>query len=287
MELSRQAGEAFEVYSPKDSSKNSMQQSPAPAYSDKWVNHQWTADETPYRKIRDEVDLQMTGGKKSAQIAESAMENAFTHPKDPLAMYRWGYATYKRAYQACYHSHSTPDAREAEIAQNLSDADYQMQQFPNPHSYSFSQLIFLLRAMREFTQQYVSIAESADIEQGEFLIDYKPDDWKVKEALALMLATHRNLDSKKRAIQFALEAGRVNPKSPQAWQTLGLASNSLGAISEKRRGDDIDYAAKAIEAYQKCLQLAPPDYGPRERLENAIVTIRAHPHLWITQTKYQ
>jgi tetratricopeptide (TPR) repeat protein len=109
----------------------------------------------------------------------------------------------------------------------------------------------------------------------------------VKEALALMLATHRNLDSKKRAIQFALEAVRVHPKSPQAWQTLGLASHSLGAVSEKRRGDDIDYAAKAIKAYQKCLQLAPPDYGPRERLENAIVTIRAHPHLWITQTKYQ
>ena len=287
MELSRQMNEAFEVYSPKDSSRNSTRQLPARVYPADWVNHQWTADETPYRQIRDEVDLQMIGDKKFAQVTEDAMENAFTHFKNPLAMYRWGYAAYKQAYQACYHSHSTEDAREAEISQSLSDADYQMQQVPNPQSYSYSRLIFLLRAMREFTQQYVSIAESADIEQGEFLIDYKPDDWEVKEALALMLATHRNLDYKKRAIQYASEVVRANPKSPQAWQTLGLAFHSIGTVSEKRRGDDIDYAAKAIEAYQKCLQLAPPDYGPREKLESTILTIRVSPHLWITETKYQ
>jgi len=55
MELSRQMSEAFEVYSPKDSSQNSTRQ--LRIYPDNWVNHQWTADETPYRQIRDEVDL--------------------------------------------------------------------------------------------------------------------------------------------------------------------------------------------------------------------------------------
>lgn len=292
--LVRQVSDAFEVYSPKGSSQDSMQQMSTPVYSDKWVNHQWAADEAPYRKIRHDVDAQVSADKDSVGVAEQAMEAAFGNSNNPLAMYRWGYAAYKLAYQACYHSTAVQpneivqggdqNARQAAIAQTFNDADYQMQQVANPKGYSYSRLIFLLRAMREFTKQYVPPAESADIWQGEYLIAHKPDDWDVKEALARMLATHRNVDYKKRALQYANEVVRTRPTSPQAWQTLGITYISIATLSRRSRGDDVDYAAKAIAAYQKCLRLAPPDYGPRESLERAIPTIGRHPRFLMRGT---
>lgn len=285
-QLIQQVSDAIGVNVSKGSSRDSMQRLPIRGYPAEWLNHQWTADEAPYLEIRNEVDSQMTTDEKSARVAQQMREAALSHSDDPLVMYRWGYAAYKLAYRACYHSTSKQrneivqggdqDARQIEIAECIDDADYQMQRVPNPQSYSFSRQLFLLCSMRQFTRQHIPPAEFALIIQGEYLISYKPDDWDVKEAQARMLATRHQLMEKERAFQYAQDVVHARPKSPQAWQALGIVYVAFAPPKKNDPKVRSEYITKAIKAYQKCLQLAPPDYGPRENLEKAIPTIREH-----------
>lgn len=242
------------------------------------VNNKWTADDAPYLKIRQEIDSAISSGTNPIDILQRATTMEEQHPKDPLAVFRLGYASYKARNHAYYHlSAARKDTLKGSTRKPFwaqlqkeevpleTAANPAVFNLPDPHSFEFSRLRFLF-----YTLGDEASGGDAQVAEGYLLVQHSPDDWDVKEAFSRILATQMDKTSKELGLKYAKEVVHARPNDPNAWEALGLSNNYFASL---RGGEELykkEYAPAALAAYQKCLELAPPDYGPRSTIEMQI-----------------
>ena len=62
-----------------------------------WTVAPWNGNDKPYQQMRDTIDNAIAGGRKPQELVEFYELPALEHPNDPIAQFRWAYATYKVA----------------------------------------------------------------------------------------------------------------------------------------------------------------------------------------------
>jgi hypothetical protein len=269
---------------------------PKPSYAD-WTDNHWTADDAPFLKIRHEVDAGITNGKITRYYDPdmySEQERIIHHWTDIPGTFRGAYIGSKLAYHKWYHFNASkrfshymrkdntglhPDRqyeiRKSIVAENIYGAAIVMKTFKNPHSYQYSRLMFLLDSLGMLTRSYKKAVPDKLIIEGKNLAAHRPDDWEVKLMLARMLDTFDDTNHQKQALDYAQEVVEAKPKWSQAWETLGIAYNSLASENGINKTEQKKNLAAALAAYQNCARIAPIDYGPKFDVEEAIQKIIA------------
>jgi len=276
--------------------------SPKPSDAD-WTDNHWTADDAPFLKIRHEVDEGIASGKiKRYDDPDmfSQQERMIHHWTDVMGVYRGAYIGSKLAYHKWYHFNSSRrffhgiiqdqtgrhqgtqlEIRREIVADNMYRAAFMMRTFPNPHSFQYSRLLFLLESLGVINRTYRKAAPDELIIEGKNLAAHRPDDWEVKLMLARMLDTFVDRNHQKQALDYAQEVAAAKPKWPQAWETLGIAYNSLASEKNIEKAGQKQNLATALVAYQNCVRIAPIDYGPKFDVEEAIQKIIAKKKLLV------
>ncbi len=214
-----------------------------------WAAQPWTGDDRPYQKIRADVQKRLKSGKDPAEILadyKAKMDNA---PKDPQAMFGWGYArwrifTWSNGYRQQYG--------------DLSDLPDALAAVSFPKTYNYARLRFLIQAQVRAMPQLQEL--------GERLVRKDPTDIDAKFLLIAVLKQIPSLTQNQEAVRLTQELIDKNPKEPVYWQTLGVLHEAayMDFGFKKSDGD------KAITAFQKRLELAPPDDDQRDNIERAI-----------------
>jgi len=270
--------------------------SPKPSDAD-WTDNHWTADDAPFLKIRHEVDAGIASGKIKRYDAPdmfSQQERMIHHWTDMLGAYRGAYIGSKLAYHKWYHFNSSRrffhgiiqdrtgrhqgtqlEIRREIVADNMYRAVFMMQTFPNPHSFQYSRLLFLLESLGRVNWTYRKAVPGELIIEGKNLVAHRPDDWEVKLMLARMLDTFDDRNHQKQALDYAQEVAAAKPKWPQAWEASGIAYDSLASEKDLEKSEQKKNLAAALIAYQNCVRIAPVDYGPKFDVEEAIQKIIA------------
>lgn len=260
-----------------------------------WTDNKWTADDVPFLKIRREVDEGIAGGKITRYEDPdmfSQQERMIHHWTDIPGVYRGAYIGGKLAYHKWYHFNASRrfargirldgagrhpgsqyEIRPSIVAENMYGAVIMMKTFPNPHSYQYSRLMFLLESLGMLTRTYKKAVPDELIVLGKNLTVHRPDDWEVKLMLARMLDTFDDINHQNQALDYAREVVDAKPKWPQAWETLGIAYDSLASEKDMQKTKQKKNLAAALIAYQQCKRLAPIDYGPKFDMEEAIQKI--------------
>lgn len=235
----------------------------------------WSADDAPYVKIRHEIDQALAGGTNPDSLFEKVRKEEQGHLKNPLSVFRLAYVAQRAAHHVYYHLSPGQKAnvesgdrkqflsrRSQELTARLSAASSALFKNPDPHSYEYARLKFLYWKIGD----NISDASYSDMDEAKRLLEKNPHDWAMKQTFAMMLALKSEKKYADQALKYATEVVHANPSDPTAWETLGSVNGYFASVVSKEIFRT-KYAPAAVTAYQKCLKLAPPDYGSRSTIE--------------------
>lgn len=214
-----------------------------------WTKQQWEGDNQPYQAIRAAIDKAIAAGQKPYALAQGYATAARLKPYDPQAQFRWAYATYK-GYTA------NKKAREGlatlEDSRKLYQAKQALARPGSPHPYDYVRLRFLM-ATEHFPHRILK-------DLGRRLWHYNPTDTGVQ--LRLLNVLHRDpstAQDRRDILAIAQDLQRRHPKEPNYYASVGGAYMVIWEKTKSR-----DHAAKAIAAYRRYLELAPPNAAFRK-----------------------
>lgn len=207
-----------------------------------WTMERWTASDTPYLKVRQEVDAAISNGTNPDTVLQKAKANARQSPTNALSVFRWAYAA-ERAGAA--------QVRSAEKIQRWNGV-YEAMAIPqSPHSYEYDRLRYLMTVRRS-----VGGGTSLAIYHlGKRLVQHSPNDWQIKERVASILSAIGNKNDRQIALKYAREVCHAQPQVCFNWATLGQAY----FYARSTKANDKEYLKQSIAAYKKYLQVAPPE----------------------------
>ena len=213
---------------------------PLPPYDSAWTREAWTADETPYLRVRKEVEAYTLGRRvsrtKTDLVAQTArmLASRKNAPKDPVALYRAAYYAYMLA-----GLDYSPEAQAL-----LKGIWIDMGAIPSPHSREYDRL----RMLRE------GFLNEVFLDLGERLYKGDPDDVELALKLAWTQSMYRP-GSPKRAVEIAdrlLKTG--DPKRyPAIYYAYGLAHHVIYSSEPTHKNVD-----QATWGYQQYLAAGPP-----------------------------
>jgi hypothetical protein len=220
----------------------------------KWTKEAWTGDDKPFIAIRNDIDTAVVHaptGKLSALVHKYEAV-ALKKPADAKAQFAWGYAAV-RARKAGYDFSD----RQWGVPLNIS---FNLAEVPSPRSYQYNRLRFLVALWwREFPQLKGL---------GFRLLRRNAQDYDVKYYLTRILSSGNDSEQQK-AIGYAQDLVRMQPKRPSAYEALGSA-----CWLAFRGTDNRAIADKSIAAYRKYLQLIPANDKSRPQVESLIKVIQ-------------
>lgn len=219
-----------------------------PASTWAWTAESWTRDDKPYLKIRQNIDKAVAGGQKPDALLTKYQALAQKKPYDPQAQFRWAYA----AWQA----RKAVDSYDQQY-RRLWRTQRAFARVPSPHVYEYARLRFLVEAWFRRVPQFKGV--------GERLAHRNSNDYEVKYYLASILDTSPLAEERERALGYAKDVIRLQPKRPSSYSLLGGVYFSSW-LKTKNRSD----AEKAIAAYQQYLQLASPNAEWRPQAKRLI-----------------
>jgi hypothetical protein len=235
----------------------------------------WTADDTPYVNIRREIDQAILDGTSPDSLLQKVQTEEQEHLKNPLSVFRLAYVAQQAAHYVYYHLSEgrksilqTGTRKEfltrqtQELIARLSPANDAILGNPDPHSYEYARLKFLYGKIGDEATR----GSSSDFAEAKLLLEKNPHDWEVKQAFSMMLASGNIKSRKEQALKYATEVVHANPSDPTAWETLGSVNGYFASVVSKEIYRT-KYAPASLSAYQKCLELAPADYGTRSTIE--------------------
>lgn len=144
-------------------------------------------------------------------------------------------------------------------------------------SYEFARLSLLLLDMTGGT----SSDGWGTVSDIKMLRKRAPHDPQIQDILARELAESADPTDQQTAIHYAQELASAQPASFRSYETLGTVYRKIAHVpyptdDEPQENGKIrkEYAAKSLEAYRKCLELAPPNYAPRFDIRFEIALIQ-------------
>lgn len=247
---------------------------PKPSGAD-WTDNSWTANDAAYVKIRHEIDQTLSEGTNPDSLFEKVRKEEQGHLKNPLSVFRLAYVAQRAAYHVYYHLSAGQKAnvqsgdrkqflsrRSKELTARLSPANATLFGNLDPHSYEYARLKFLYWKIGDEATR----GSSGDFVEAQLLLEKNPHDWEVKQSFSMMLASGNIKSRKEQALKYATQVVHANPNDPTAWETLGSVNGYFASVVSKEIFRT-KYAPACLAAYQKCLKLAPADYGSRSTIE--------------------
>ena len=217
----------------------------------RWGLVSWKGDNRPYHQIRTNIDRLVAQGKKPAYLLPNAYRLAQQDLRNPKAKFTWIYT----AYQTMRQNRPVNPQK----VQALLDA---MNEDGSPQVYDWTRLQFLLH-IENYTSPDILIPI------GERLLRHDPKDYFVKYALTVPLGESQQPMNNQRAIEYAQDLIRMNPKSSQYRSGLGQAYYSIW-----RRTRNSLHRQRAIAEYQMFLKLAPQDDYLRPDVKRVIARLQ-------------
>ena len=197
-----------------------------------WATATWKENNQFYAKIRAEIDdnfLHHTVDKTMLQQLQKAASSNYSDSKD---FYRWAYAKYV-------------DSKQETPIENwqLGEGAFEGPR-PNISAYDYVRLRFL----------YAAPGHDADlIPLAQRLIKRKPDDYDVLYALVKLYHPVASNTEKQRALLYANQLITLFPQKADPYTAVGGIYYEAWLYSKKPADRN-----KAIQNYQKYLDLAPP-----------------------------
>ena len=203
-----------------------------------WRTAPWTQSETPYLKIRQQVDAAIKQGQSPTEMLRRyEPKGADMNKAEPL--YRWAYIAY-RAFVAS----KSQDAGAVNLT--LRPLSY-MDRNPRPHSYSWARLRFLVTTL----SPVYKTKELRDVALR--LYKRNPKDVQVRYKLIGILSMTANKEDYLRAIRMAQEEVKRSPKNVTWQRSLAFAYESAWLNDSSPV-----YALAAKQQYRKLLSMYPP-----------------------------
>lgn len=220
----------------------------------KWTTEEWTGDDAPFAKIRDEVKEVKDKGKLDKAYLRKLEEDANQKPEDAKSQFRWGYAMFEAPY-AGINLHSGPYSDYYSVVRALGRPK-------SPQSYLYARLRFILMSME---YQYAPLKKL-----GIRLLERNPEDTPVKSYLIPYLGDLRDTEERKLALKYIQELIAKHPQWAGAYALLGSYYQT-----SILRYKEIAAADKSIAAYQKYISLLPKsEQTQRARTLQAIQIIQ-------------
>ncbi len=215
-----------------------------------WTEEVWTGNEAPYTKIRLEIENLNNANQKLPAMIEETGDKAQKDVNNSLLGYRWAYLCYKAA---------TLDLKEGESQLPLASRAISIS--VSPKVYEYSRLRFLINVRSFPSSQFRSL--------GERLVKRDPNDYDVKFYMLKLLTPGLSTEDKKLAVGYAQDLIRMWPNSTSAHSGLGGVYYRSWLVSKSKSDAD-----NAIQAYEKYLQIAPPNHEFRKQAQSLIAKMR-------------
>ena len=202
-----------------------------------WRNAPWTESETPYLKIRQQVNAAIKQGQKPAEMLRRyEPKGADMNKAEPL--YRWAYIAYRGFLLS-----PSQDARA--VNATLRPLAY-MDRNRRPQSYSWARLRFLLTTLSP-------VYNPKELRNVAFRL-YKrdPKDVQVRYKLIGILPLTANKEDNLRAIRMAQEEVKRSPKNVTWQRSLAFAYKSAWM-----RDYQASYALQTKQQYVRLLSMYP------------------------------
>lgn len=210
----------------------------------------WKGENQSYAQARQIIDQETANGQEPDALMARYQAQANQKPSNPLAVFRWAYASRKAALVSNPFSTNIADK-----ALDSLDRD------GRPHPYDYVRLQFLLAS---------DVWPAGSLEPlGRRLLQYKADDQAVLFQLVVDMKSSTLLQDRKEALSLAQNVVQGNPKYPKNHALLAGAYESLWVITKQRPTAD-----KAIAEYQLYLQLAPANDNFRRGAEQMVWAIK-------------
>ncbi len=213
-----------------------------------WIDDRWVGDDTLYRTFRDKTDQQAARRKITAAAIEQYFHASASHPQNSQSLFRWAYAAY-----ASKQEHLAPHVPYPYA--------WIFNCVPSPHTYNYDRIRFLISAGEQADPHMKDMARR--------LFKRDPKDYDVEYQLVGCLEPTRSHQERKEAFTYAEDLTHRYPTRANVYSLLGGVYLKLFvAYSDK------EDAEKATNAYNRYLQLAPPNAVWRETAERTIQVLQ-------------
>lgn len=136
-----------------------------------WTKATWTEDDAPYQAIVDKIEYDLHHGKTAHAVVTNYHALEEYHSQDPLAVFAWGAAKWR---SSCWvSSNVASDWDLSALPDELADV------YPQPHTYNYVRLRFLVQADGNPMPELQSV--------GERLLAHDPKDVDVQWQLIKVL----------------------------------------------------------------------------------------------------
>lgn len=191
-----------------------------------WMTQQWTADDTPYQQIQQEIEARLASDAPTNVIFQEYKQKM--QPGDIRSLYAMGYAGLVTGLAT------------ADTLQEISHNDPQ-------NIYLYTRLHFLL------TRTVLANADLRYLQPvGNRLLKRSPQDEMVHKNLVYALSSSKA--GVPQALVIAESWVAAQPKSAAAHAVLASVYDTLFSYS---RATNQNYCYKAVAEYKKYLQIAP------------------------------
>ncbi len=228
-----------------------------------WLDAPWSGDDTLYQNIRAQIDRSLAGGQDAEAIYHHYQDQAVQKPTDPKAVFGLTYAAYR--------AEMTPSALDkTQIEHDLGNLyltiAYRRASLPN--TYDYARLAFVSNAYNNADPKMKDI--------GLRLFQRDPNDHDVEYHLAAVLNSSKDSADRQQAVKYEEDLARRVPNDPRIYRLLGMIYYNTAYLQHSQTEADA-----SIAAYQRYLQLAPPDKETRNQISATIEFVQQLKERWI------
>lgn len=237
---------------------------PAPKPPFAWAQQEWTDDDKPYVELRKTIDGKIAKTSSRADIKKAYEElrlAALKNPSDPQAQFAWAYAAWRISNidpllaDPTLKKYDRPDLKLLSkpnlTLRNLSSA---------PSTYQWARLRFLLE-MANFAAPELGVL-------GQRLLRRNPKDDEIIYPF-VKVAPLDTLQQQQQALRYVQLLFQQDPTESKYHALSGHVHFGIYALT----GNRVEQT-KAIAAYRKFLQIAPPNHPFRNQAQRVIRLIQ-------------
>jgi hypothetical protein len=230
-----------------------------------WAKDPVDGDDTPFKRIRSEVDDLIRQGKDKTQLAEEYREAAIMQPENAEAQFRWVYA----AYHATNHWQ-----RSAQKTGLLRDAYAYMGIPKNPRSFEYARLRFIVSQITWPERGPAPGGNRNVINLGIRLLEKAPKDDFDLRYFGINAIAHtagvKNVEPLEKSLRLTLELQKDFPKRVEPVAMLSSAYGSLFALKKEAH-----LADRSLHYSRQYLNIAPENYESRKQELKQIERIKS------------
>jgi len=222
-----------------------------------WFNAPWTADDRPYREIRNDIDHELAKGQKPRMLLQKYKALALLDSTSTKALFGYGYATYQASI--------LPNGiREAEASQESGNSFIALEKISVPHTYNYARLRFLKDSLDAPDPELLGV--------GKRLLSHDPSDYEAEYALAITAYVSPKPADRLQAAAYQQDLAKRFPQDPRQYK-LKAWMHYITAIQSHSQKE----AEKSIALYQQYAANAPEF---RVDTEDKIRIIKALQEMW-------